>query len=176
MADKVLRSVPLSEVRTHDEETLGSVCTIRGVKYRWVKNSCSTTIGHKCPAVNKVVATAANWGQKVVAPSGSTDSVTSRAVLLAGVAVTSIPASGSSTGCYGWIAVRGIVTAAVGRMATAITAGAVAIVSNTCDVGLYPSVATSPSGLISNKAIVLQGIASTGAGVGVETLVDLKCD
>ena len=107
MAEKVLFQTALTDLKTSDVEGLGVIRKDEnGKKYRWVKNVSATALLYHGACLKALTSVLASMDKNV----RSTDTATAATAQLsipAGVPVTAIAASGSSTGDHGWVQVAG---------------------------------------------------------------------
>ena len=126
MSDKRLISVPLTEISTGDQEVIGSLYPHKGSIYQWTKNASTGNIHRRGPCILKTVATASMIGQRVCLADSD---LGWGACAPAGAAMTTIYASGSNTGCYGWVLRKGYLAVNQAQIATALVEGTIAIAS-----------------------------------------------
>lgn len=189
MADKRLIKVPLTEIRTNDEEVIGSLYPHKGKIYRWVKNAGDTAlqVAAACLTLPTSVVDAAN--ARVVSPSSAGPATAASASVLAaaGVPMAAIAVSGSDTGDHGWIQVKGVMKVNMTQSATAADqlVGAMAIPTDASDavwgravsLGGASRLATTsvPEYLASKKVVMMQLHATTGAATEFTAVVDVQC-
>jgi hypothetical protein len=175
-----LVNVPLNELRTNDEQVLGSEHPVDGKVYRWVKNLGSTALTAGAPALLAFTGcTTASILHKVIAPSGA-GAATAVVTQPVGAAVTAIAASGASTGDHGWIQVDGPASIIQQQLTTALGAGSFSIASSALDAAWasnYSNTADSATqaNLYAMKAELLKPVATTGAATAVAALAYIHC-
>ena len=178
MANKRLIRVPLNEVRTGDEEVLGSLYPHKGVVYRWVKNSSTTGLTATGPALVALTSVHTNVNKRVVSPDAGV--ATGLPYFAAGSPVTGIACSGSDTGDHGWIACKGIRRVSVQQLVTALAVGECAIASatyNAAFASVYGATANSATtaNLYSRRIQLLSAVAATGAATAASAIADIQC-
>lgn len=186
MADKRLIAVPLTELRTNDEEVIGSLYPHKGKVYQWVKNAGSTDLTATAPCLTLPTSAIDAIGGRVVAPSGAgLETAASAAVRgVAGAAMAAITKSGSDTGDHGWIQVKGLKKVSMTQSATATDQyiGAVAIATDQDDTAWARPI--NPQGLpttvtiesvVVKKVVLARLHATTGAATAFSAYVDIQC-
>lgn len=126
--------VPLSELRTNDEQTIGSLYDERQKSYRYVKNAGSTALVARASCAELLTSVEDGMKTRVISPDIMSGACTAIVGLPAGMPMSSIGASGSNTGCFGWIQCKGPARVSVLRTSNAVTIGSFAI-----GTGTYPS-------------------------------------
>ena len=182
---KQLIRVPLNELRTSDEEVLGSTLRRDGKVYRWQKNAGTTTLIADASCLEVLTSIEAGTKCRVVAPDGAAPSTgTSRIDLPAGAPVTAIGPSGSATGDHGWVQCRGSKRVTVAQAATAAqqVAGCLAIATSGLPVtqpwgrALSPTVGPSTTANMYHRQIVItKDLATTGVATAASAMVDIQC-
>lgn len=186
MADKRLIAVPLTELRTNDEEVIGSLYPHKGKIYRWVKNAGSTDLVAAGPCLTLPTSTIDSIGNRVVSPSAAgLETAASAAVRgCAGSPIAAITKSGSDTGDHGWIQVKGLKKVSMNQSATASDQyiGAVSIATDVDDTnwgrpitphGIPTTVVIE--GVVAKKVVLARLHAATGATTAFSALVDIQC-
>ncbi len=183
MADKRLISVPLTDVRTNDEEVIGALYPHKGKVYRWVKNGGSTALQAKAACLSLPTAATDMTFSKVVAPSGANVAVPGSGAVLgaAGMPVTAIGPSGSDTGDHGWVQCKGIAVISALQSETAADqyVGSIILATDQSDaawgVPVTPTSATSPLG-VAKKCVIARALTTvTGASTAASYVVDIQC-
>lgn len=177
MADKRLIGVPLDQVRTNDEEVLGSLYPHKGKIYRWVKNAGSTGLTANAVCLSVITSVADNALKRVIAPSGAGPS-TAVVHMPAGMPVTGIPASGSDTGDHGWIQVKGVASVKQQQLTTALVAGSFSIASSAIDDAWASNTvpdSASDAKVYGRRVQLLAPVATTGAATAVSVAADIQC-
>lgn len=179
--DTGLIRVPLTELRTNDEQVIGSVYMTKTKTYRFVKNAGSTSLIARASCMEMLTSVEGGMKTRVISGDGMGTS-TAFVGLPAGMPVSAIGPSGSDTGCYGWIQAKGPAKVSIHQMATAIAAGSFAIGTSALPASQpfgKPYVRTADSAttakLYTRGIIMMQAIATTGAATAVSAIVDLQC-
>ncbi len=183
MADKRLISVPLTDIRTNDEEVIGDLYPHKGKVYRWVKNAGATDLTATAPCLTLPTSAIEAIGSRVVAPSGAGPSTAlSGAILnIAGAAMAAITKSGSDTGDHGWIQVQGTKKVSMTQSATADDqlVGAISIATVAVDSAWARSQAPVDSGGLAPMHVksvrLIRLHATTGAATAYSAYVDIQC-
>jgi len=179
MANKRLIAGGLQSLHTADREVLGSEYEHKGRVYRYVKNMGSTALTRKAVCLVALTSIADNIKTRVIAPSGAGASTASVKVP-AGMPLTAIGASGSSTGDHGWIQVEGPVKANVQQLTTELAVGDLAIASSSYD-GAWASVhkptadSASTSQAYARRVELLSAVATTGPNTAASAIIDIQC-
>jgi len=181
--DKNLIRVPLTELRTYDEEVIGSVYRKDGKAYRWIKNYGSTSLVADGACLDVITSVEANVHKKVIHPHGAGAS-TASVQIVAGVPMTAIGPSGSDTGDHGWIQVRGArkVSIMQSSAATGQAIGCFAIATSVqpatapFDQGYAPTANSAATAYLYAKRVqILKSLTSTGPATAASALVDIQC-
>lgn len=176
-----LLNVPLNELRTNDEQKLGSVYTVGGKAYRWVKNLGSTNLTAGGPAlIVHAGATVGNIMHKVISPdAGVATAIVSQP---AGSCVTGICATGSATGSYGWVQVKGEAIIKQQQLSTPLAAGSFSIASSSYNgawasnhSGVHNTATAVFVAAYAKKVELLQGVATTGAATAASVVASIHC-
>lgn len=183
MAQKILFQTKLTGLELTDIEGIGSLRYDEyGNVYRWVKNSSSTALVVAGACLRPVTSVALASVKKVY----TTDvggAVTASVNLPAGVAITAIAASGStSTGSYGWIQVKGVKRVNFASSDTALTLGNRSIATSGQPAsGCFgfprsPSATSAAVAYSFGKFVQLLETPSTdGAATTISAAVDIHC-
>jgi hypothetical protein len=108
MAKKVMFQTKLTELATTDVEGLGVLRDDEfGNVYRWMRNDAATALVAGGCCLANLSSAVASVDQGVYSPDAATGGATALVHMPAGVPMTAIGATGSSTGCFGWIQVEG---------------------------------------------------------------------
>ena len=185
MADKRLIAVPLDGLRTNDEEVIGSLYPHKGKIYRWVKNAGSTALQAAGACLTLPTASIDQTYKRVVAPTGAGPSTAASGSFLdaGGVPVAAIGPSGSDTGEYGWIQVKGPKKVSMLQSATAADqyVGSISIPYDSDANWNRPiSPVGTPTTLIAEaiavKRLTLARVwSTTGPTTAYSALVDIQC-
>jgi len=184
MADKRLIKVPLNELRTYDADVIGSLYPHKGKVYRWVKNAGTTGLTGTAPCLVLPTSAIDAINKRVVAPSAAGPSTAASAAVnnAAGAAMTAIGPSGSDTGDYGWIQVKGLKKVSMTQSATAADqlVGAISIPTDAVDSAWARSVVPIDSaGLapmhVAKSVRLVRLHATTGAATAYSAYVDIRC-
>lgn len=186
MADKRLINVPLTELRTNDEEVIGSLYPHKGKIYRWVKNAGVTDLVATAPCLTLPDSDIDQINKRVVSPSAAGIETAASAAIrnIAGAAVAAITKSGSDTGDHGWIQVKGLKKVSMTQSATASDQyiGALAIATDQDDTNWARPI--SPTGTPSTvsienvavkKVMLVRLHTTTGAATAYSAYVDIQC-
>lgn len=175
-----LLNVPLNEVRTNDEQVVGSLHPEKGKVYRWVKNIGSTDLTAGGPAlIVHSGAVTGNYMHRII--SADTGPATAVPWMPAGSCVTGIGGSGSTTGCYGWLQVKGVASVTQQGTATALVIGSYSIASSTYPAAWASNVSysidtTAATAMVYSKnAQLLQAVSTAGPSTSYTKLVELNC-
>lgn len=175
MADKRLIRVPLTELRTNDEEVIGSLYPHKGKIYRWVKNAGGTALTAGAVCLEMITSVVTEMEKRIIAPSGSGAS-TASILRPGGVPMASFGGTGTDTGDHGWVLVKGITEARVQQAVTAVQVGEMAIASDSgSDVAWASPVSAATGGLFTKKVVVMEPMAVTGAATSITAIVDVQC-
>lgn len=179
--NKNLINVPLTELRSSDEEVLGSIYSKDGKSYRWVKNAGSTALIAAGACLARLTSVVANQFKRVISNDGAGTS-TGAVSLPAGSPITAIQESGSSTGDHGWIQVAGPKKVSIQQLTTAQTVGMRCIATSSYPAtysfagGQAETANSATTGYFYRKCVqLLQPIATTGAATAVSCVVDIQC-
>ncbi len=178
--------VPLSALRTNDEQVIGSLYEVGQKTYRYVKNAGSTALVARASCAELLTSVEAGMKTRVISPDIMSGANTAIVGLPAGMPMSSIGGSGSGTGAYGWIQCKGPAKVSVIRTSTAIAIGSFAI-----GTGTYPASAAfgipyapsadssvnSYSGIGRSRGVfIMSAMASTSAIThAASALVDIQC-
>jgi len=170
--DTGLIRVPLTELRTNDEQTIGSVYQKGSKVYRYVKNAGDTALKARacCLEIGTTVENGLN--KKVVAPDTAVG--TSNITMPAGMPCASMGKSGSGTGAYGWIQVAGPAKVSLAQSTGALAPGALMIGSSglpTTHAWWQPITAATAG----RYAVLMQRVATTGIETAISAVVELHC-
>lgn len=160
--------VPLSALRTNDEQTIGSLYSVKQKTYRFVKNAAGTALVARASCAEMVTSEEAGMKTRVVSPDIMSGANTAIAGLPAGMPVSSIGGSGSSTGCYGWVQCKGPAKVSVLRTSDAVAIGSFAI-----GTGTYPSSAAFGIPYAPGAASSLNAFSGYGRSRGVFIMSEL---
>lgn len=183
---KKLISVPLTDLRTTDDEGLGTVYEHNdGNTYRWVKNSSGTALIAAGCCLMDFTTTKADIYKRVRSPDvASTGPSTCLKTMPAGSPVSGIAASGAGTGDHGWIQVAGIKKVSMRQSATAAQQqpGVCAIATTICVTNdewgkPYTGVINSTVGGTVNLRCVqiVSALATTGVATVASAIVQIRC-
>lgn len=154
-----------------------------GRVYRFVKNSSSTALVQNGCCLRKLGQTyPADAYKYVLSHDAATGPATCLITVPAGVPVTGIGASGSSTGDYGWIQVAGTRRVSMWQTATAAQqqAGCVAI-GTTISTGYWDKPVTGTIDSTNGGTVFYAGVrlaaslATTGVATAASALVEVRC-
>lgn len=174
----------LKSLHTSDKEGLGVLFEDEfGRVFRYVKNASSTGFTAAGCCLMKLGQTTPKAAfQRVLSPDVGTGPTTCLISMPAGVPVTGIGASGSSTGDHGWIQVAGPAKVSVWQSATAVDqeAGCMAAATVTSGAawgkGYTSTIDTDTGGTVNMRGIQFAAsLATTGAATAASALVIVKC-
>ncbi len=172
----------LVSLHTEDKEGLGVVLRDEwGRGFRYVKNASATAlVRHGC-CLQKLSSTPLGSVRRVYAPDGAA-AATAVIHRPAGMPMTGIGKSGSSTGCFGWVQFEGPAKVSIWPSATAAqqVPGCVAIGTSTAGggwgVGRPITIASTVGGEVFTKGIVFAApLATVTPATMVTALVELRC-
>jgi hypothetical protein len=173
--------VPLSELRTNDEQVLGSIHTRKEKAYRWVKNAGTTSLVARACCLMRVTSVEAGLETRVISPDGAGAS-TGVIGLAAGMPMTAMGPSGSDTGDHGWVQCKGHAVSTIHQMVTALTVGQIAVGTSALPASApwgkpYSPTANSAAtaNLYTRHVTILEPIATTGEATAVSTNVLIHC-
>lgn len=177
--DTGLIRVPLTELRTNDEQTVGSEYEHKGKKYRWVKNIGDTALPARGACLQVLTGTEGVENSKVVSldAAGASTAIIDMA---AGMPMSAIVASGGSgSACFGWVQFAGPARVSEMHSTQAIVAGGV-LVPNTAATAaggwgyLGPTTGVSLVGM--RRAVAMQSAVARSSGFGLcSANVNLQC-
>ncbi len=108
MGRKVMFQTALTDLKTTDVEGLGVLREDEfGNTYRWMRNDAATALQPGGCCLANLSSAIADVDKGVYSPDAATGGATALVHMPAGVPETGIGATGSTTGCYGWIRVEG---------------------------------------------------------------------
>jgi hypothetical protein len=183
MAQKVIWETELNELSTSDVEGVGVIRRDKkGQGFKWIKNTGTTALVADGCCVYRIVSTAVQIHTKVIGPDGvgaSTAVVTDPA----GVPVTGIGASGSSTGCYGWVKAEGYHKVSMMQSATAADQASNCVaIATSVQPATYPwgkpatSVHSTAVGqAFASRVVLMESFATTGVATAASCLVKIQC-
>ena len=173
--------VPLSELRTNDEQVIGSVHSHKDKAYKWVKNAGTTSLVARACCLYRVTSVEAGLLTRVISPDGAGAS-TAVIGLAAGMPMTAIGPSGSDTGDHGWVQCKGPAVVSVHQKVTALAVGEIGVATSALPASApwgktYSPTADSAStaNLYNHNIVVLEPIATTGEATAVSTNVLIRC-
>ncbi|KKM16893.1 hypothetical protein LCGC14_1681250 [marine sediment metagenome] len=173
--------VPLTELRTNDEQVIGSVYEVKNKTYRFVKNAGSTDLVARASCMEMLTSNEDGMKTRVIAGDGMGTS-TAFIGLPAGMPVAGIGKSGSGTGAFGWVQCKGPAKVSIHQMATAIAAGSFAIGTSVLPASqpfgkayIRTADSAATAKLYTRGVIIMEAIATTGAATAVSALVDIQC-
>ena len=105
--DTGLIRVPLTELRTNDEQTIGTEYTEGGKTYRWVKNIGDTALVAAGCCLQPGSSKAEAFNKYVVAPDAATAKSAIRTMAAGSPMAAIIASGGASSNCFGWVQVKG---------------------------------------------------------------------
>lgn len=173
--------VPLTELRTNDEQSVGSEHTVGNKTYRWVKNISDTAVVAGGCCLLPGSSNADTIGKLIVSQDAA--SAKSAVVSMAGgVPMAAIIASGGAgSNCFGWVQVGGPKRINIIFSTTALIPGTLAIPS-TAASGIGASAAWESLGAATalragaKCVVVLEKAAARSSGYGVASAVcDIRC-
>jgi len=179
--------VPLSELRTNDEQVIGSLYQVRQKTYRYVKNAGSTALVARASCSELLTSVEDGMKTRVISPDIASGACTASVYMPAGMPVTSIGGSGSGTGCYGWVQCKGPAKVSVIRTSNAIAIGSFAIGTGTYPASAafgIPFIPSADSSILSYSGsgrtrgvIIMSAMAETTGAVthAASALVDIQC-
>lgn len=175
--------VPLNELRTNDEQTIGSEYQERSSVWRWQKNVGATALKAKACCLQVITSVIKNYNTRVIAPDGA-GPTTGIVTMPAGMPMSSIGKSGSDTGAYGWVQCKGPAKVTLLQSSGGYKAGAMA-------VGTSSKPATFPWGraiapmsdvavqstmfVVGRRIVLIESMAVTAVDTAVSAVVDLQC-
>jgi len=181
MGETQLIRVPLDELRTSDEQVVGSIHTDKNKVYKWQKNAGSTSLVARACCLSLITSIADNMDTRVISPDGAGAS-TGVIGVAGGMPMTAIGPSGSDTGDHGWVQCEGPAVVSVEQMVTAFTAGLIAVATSALPATSpwgkpYSPTADSAStaNLYTRHVVIMEPIATTGAATAVSTNVLIRC-
>ena len=183
--DTGLIRVPLTELRTNDEQVVGSVYQVKDKYYRWQKNAGATALVARASCLTVMTSVESGMNTRVVQPDGVA-AATSSIGMAAGMPMSSIGASGTDTGDYGWVQCKGPAKVTIAQAATAQTVGAISVATSalpataawgagTTEDYSVPADGTTAIAVCGRRVVLMQAIATTGAATAVSALVDIQC-
>lgn len=177
--DTGLIRVPLNELRTGDEQTIGSEYEHRGKKYRWVKNISETALVAGGACLQVLTSTAGVNNSKVVGNEGK-GAHTAIQGMPAGMPMSAIAASGgASTECFGWVQFAGPAVVEEYHTSQAIVAGGVLVPESTgTAAGGWAYIGPTTGVLLvgMRRAVAMQPTAARSAnGAVVSCCANLQC-
>lgn len=179
--------VPLSELRTNDEQVIGSVYEVKNKTYVYRKNAGSTALVARASCAELITSVEAGMKTRVISPDVMSGAYTAVLGLPAGMPVSSIGASGSSTGAFGWVQAKGPAKVSVLRTSNAVTVGSFAIGTSVYpytaafDMPYAPSANSTVllySGTGRSRGIIIMSeiaAVATAATAAISALVDIQC-
>lgn len=174
MAQKVLFETQLTDLRTTDVEGVGSLrYDDKGNIDKWVKNGSSTALVAAGSCLEHLGSTAAGTvGTKVTSPdAGASTGIVN---VPAGVPHTGIGASGTDTGCFGWIRVEGVKKVSIFQAVTALSANLIALATSTGGWG-KPATFTVGVSVPPRYVETVGALATTGAATAGSCVCFIKC-
>lgn len=174
----------LVSLHTEDIEGLGALYEdVIGRVYRYQKNASSTGLTATGVCLKKLgTGSLKGTTQRVLHPSAATGPATCLVSMPAGMPVTGIGASGSSTGAFGWVQVAGPAKISMQQSATAVNqqAGCCVISTNT-STGYWGKAYTQTIDSTNGGVVLLQvaqlseSLATTGAATAASAYVNIRC-
>ncbi len=120
MGRKVMFQTALTDLKTTDVEGLGVLREDEfGNTYRWMRNDAATALQPGGCCLANLSSAIADVNKGVYSPDAATGGATALVGIPAGAPVTGIGATGSSTGCFGWVQVEGKRRVSLKAVATA---------------------------------------------------------
>lgn len=167
----------LISLHTEDKEGLGNEFEDeKGNIYRYVKNAAATALVAKGSCYKKLGGTKVNdILKRVLSADASTGSSSGLITMPAGVPMTGIGKSGSSTGCYGWVQVFGVQKVSVLHPATSATLKAGAFVPMTSTSARAWGTPTANLATYPYKLVLAKSITTTTAATASTALVFIQC-
>lgn len=183
--DTGLIRVPLTELRTNDEQSLGAVYQVKNKYYRWQKNAGATALVARACCLQLLTSVEAGIDTRVIATDGAA-AATAVINLPAGMPLTAIGASGTDTGDHGWVQCKGPAKVTLAKSSAAMVAGGMAIATDAQPAtqpwgGTIPPVSTVPADGTTafqnagRRVVLMQAIAATNPATSVSCLVDIQC-
>lgn len=187
--DKVLFQSALTDTDSTDKDRVGSLRfdDQYGRVYRYVRNDAATALQRNGCCLAHLVGTYADLDKGVYSPDAATGPSTAMIHVPAGVPMTNLGATGSTTGCYGWVQVEGLKRVNIKKLATAVqqAAGCWAIATTVELLGATAAwgkpqsffVDTGDTQQIHNRRIVLASRISgvTDLATAVSASVYVRC-
>lgn len=176
-----LLRVPLDELRTNDEQTVGSEYAKDGKVYRYVKNMGDTALVANGCCLAPGSSDVAIFNQRVV----SCDAASAKSAVISmagGVPMAAIIASGPSSNCFGWVQVKGPKRLNILFSTTALIPGMLALPSSSAS-GIGASAAweslgtaTSLTAGLGRHAVIMEKSAARSSAGGVASVAcDIRC-
>lgn len=188
MGRKVLFQTKLTDLRTTDVEGLGVLRDDEfGNVYRWMRNDAATALQPAGCCLLNLSSAIANVEKSVYSPDAATGGATALVHMPGGVPVTGIGATGSSTGCFGWIQQQGIRRVSIIPSATdtrnepgcLVPATSVDVIGATHHWGkpLSGTIDSTVGGNVNLRCLTLAGLVDTvtDLGTAVSAAVHIRC-
>lgn len=184
MARKILFQTQLTELATTDIEGIGVIREDEfGDLYKWMRNDASSAINRYGACFEKFTSVLSDVGKCILSPDAATGPATAQVTMPAGSPMTNIGASGSSTGCYGWVKIQGKKKLNVYQSATAAQQKAgcyFALTSTVPATGAmdkpYTSVISSSGGDVMMRGFTIaNSILTTGVATAVSAIAYVRC-
>lgn len=184
--DTGLIRVPLTALRTNDEQTVGSVYQNKSKYYRWQKNAGATALVARACCLQMFTSGEDAINTRVIATDGAA-AETSSITVPAGMPMAAMGPSGSDTGAYGWVQCKGPARVTLAKSSAAMVAGSVAIATDaqpetqpwgSVGVPVLTGIGadqTSTYPLAGRRVVLMQVIAATNPATSVSCLVDIQC-
>jgi len=183
--DTGLIRVPLTELRSSDEQVVGSVYQKKNKYYRWQKNAGATALVARACCLQMVTSVEAGMNTRVIQPDGVGDG-TASVGMPAGMPMSAIGASGTDTGAFGWVQCKGPAKVSLAQKASALTVGSICIGTSALPASAaWAHIAaedysigadeTAAVALCGRRVVLMQAVATTGAETAVSALVDIQC-
>ena len=185
---KVLFQTKLSDLETTDVEGLGVLREDElGNIYRWMRNDAATALMRAGSNMLNLSSSLASIEKSFYSPDAATGGATALVHMPAGVPVTAIGATGSSTGCYGWMQQAGTCRVSISPTATAadqepgcaLVGTSVELLGATGCWG-HPRTGTIDStagGIVNLRCLVIAGLVDTvtDLATAVSAAVYVRC-
>lgn len=188
MARKILFQTQLTELNTKDVEGLSVLRDDEfGNVYRYMRNDAATALVAGGCCLSNLSTSLVDLDKGVFSPDAATGGATALMHMPAGVPMTAMGATGSSTGCYGWIQVEGIRRVSLAPSATAadqepgclVPATSVDLLAATHHWGrpLSGTIDSTVGGNVNLRCLTLAGLVSgvTSLGTAVSAAVHIRC-
>ncbi len=178
----------LTDLKTTDVEGLGVLREDEfGSTYRWMRNDAATALARGGACLANLSSAIADVDKGVYSPDVSTGGATALMHIPAGVPMTDVGATGSSTGCHGWIQVEGkrrvslipSATAAQNEPGCFVGATSLEVLAATHAWGkpLSGTIDSTVGGNVNLRTLTLAGLVDTvtDLGTAVSAAVYIRC-